>query len=262
MDPADPNISQPLDHRVIDEQAIAERYVTGRLPADLVAAFEEHYLECAECVARVEEAERLQRGLARAAAQEVARTAVTGGLLARLWRQRALRAAVPILLLALAIGPAFWQQTRVERLESELAAARTAIDENRVDESAAVQAGGKLVELSPLRGDALSGEATGGEPSTVLGLPFDADVPLVFALDVPPVPDALGYRVDLYDEAGTLLWQSSVGPLDPYDRLVLTLPAGRLPAGNVELRTVAVPIAPELGEQTVARFPLSVLRVM
>ena len=252
MDSIDLDPEQPLDHRVIDEQAIAERYVTGRLPADLVAAFEEHYLECADCVARVEEVERLQRGLARVAAQEVAKTAVAGGLLARVWRHRALRVITPVLLLAVAIGPAAWQQARVASLEAELDTARATLDA-----TAAPQAGGKLVELSPLRGESAGSEP----PATVLGLPFESTEPLVFVLDVPSLPDARGYRVDLHDEAGTVVWRSSVGPLDPRGRLVLSLPADRMPTGNVELHAVAVPVAPGHGERTVARFPLAVLRV-
>ncbi|HKI03732.1 MAG TPA: zf-HC2 domain-containing protein, partial [Thermoanaerobaculia bacterium] len=67
-----------MDHQTIDSgndlDNIAERYVTGRLPSEEAARFEEHYLDCPSCCARVEAAERLQRGLRRLAEQAAVRT--------------------------------------------------------------------------------------------------------------------------------------------------------------------------------------------
>src|SRR3954447_12283583 len=56
-----------IDHPAIDADNTTERYVTGRLPPEEAARFEEHYLDCPSCCARVEAAERLQRGLRRLA---------------------------------------------------------------------------------------------------------------------------------------------------------------------------------------------------
>ncbi|HSS49155.1 MAG TPA: zf-HC2 domain-containing protein, partial [Thermoanaerobaculia bacterium] len=62
-----------MDHSTIDAGNVAERYVTGRLSPEDAASFEEHYLDCPSCIARVEAAERLQRGLRRLAEEAAVR---------------------------------------------------------------------------------------------------------------------------------------------------------------------------------------------
>jgi hypothetical protein len=53
-----------MDHRFIDENAIAERYLKHSLDPHEVASFEEHMVDCQECQDRVLLAEmfRLRRG--------------------------------------------------------------------------------------------------------------------------------------------------------------------------------------------------------
>ena len=64
---------EAMDHQSIDSGNVAERYVTGRLAPEEAASFEEHYLDCPSCCARVEAAERLQRGLRRLAEESAVR---------------------------------------------------------------------------------------------------------------------------------------------------------------------------------------------
>ncbi len=52
-----------MDHRLIEAEAVVERYVTGRLTDEESLQFEEHFLDCAQCIENVEITERLQRGL-------------------------------------------------------------------------------------------------------------------------------------------------------------------------------------------------------
>jgi hypothetical protein len=111
-----------MDHWTIDSGNVAERYVTGRLTTDEAASFEEHYLDCQECCARVETVERLQRGF-----QRLAEQAVTGGqpawsALAARHRPRLLLAAAA--LLALALLPAGLALREIRHLRGELAQAR------------------------------------------------------------------------------------------------------------------------------------------
>ncbi|HTQ80487.1 MAG TPA: zf-HC2 domain-containing protein [Thermoanaerobaculia bacterium] len=116
-----------MDHAAIDENHIAERYVQGRLEPEEARRFEEHFLGCAECLERVELAERLQAGLQRAAvrrAATAAAAAVVGGIALRSrLRQRLLAGLAFLLALAL---PTALLLPRVLRLDRELAAARLA----------------------------------------------------------------------------------------------------------------------------------------
>jgi len=110
-----------MDHQAIDAGNVAERYVTGRLSPEEAAGFEEHYLDCPSCIARVEAAERLERGLRR-----LAEEAAAGGSRSS-WGSRppqwaALAAAA---VLALTLGPAWLLELReARRLRSDLAQAK------------------------------------------------------------------------------------------------------------------------------------------
>jgi anti-sigma factor RsiW len=61
-----------MDHRLIDEQQVAERYVTHTLGAAERAAFEAHLVDCQECADRLLLAEMFH---ARNGASKAARTA-------------------------------------------------------------------------------------------------------------------------------------------------------------------------------------------
>ena len=62
-----------MDHRERDKHHTAERYLLGLLPPDERAAFEEHFVGCAECIVALEHAEALQDGILAVAADEAAR---------------------------------------------------------------------------------------------------------------------------------------------------------------------------------------------
>ena len=42
-----------MDHRYIDENGVAERYLERGLPADVHDAFESHLVDCEECADRL-----------------------------------------------------------------------------------------------------------------------------------------------------------------------------------------------------------------
>lgn len=132
-----------MDHAYVDDNQVAERYLMGRLPPEEAARFEEHSMSCAECLDRLEAAEKLRLGLRTVAAHEVAREvarevgaeAVKAGLLARLMRSRLAPAALTGLLglLVVALLPAgyLWQQNG--RLEGELARTREELSRSAHD---------------------------------------------------------------------------------------------------------------------------------
>jgi hypothetical protein len=114
-----------MDHRQIDEENVAERYVTGRLSSTETAAFEEHFLDCPECCARVDAAQRLERGLHKLA-EEAAADLPRGPRLARWSRSPWPALAAAALLLALLL-PAWLGVREIRRLRNELTSARQAL---------------------------------------------------------------------------------------------------------------------------------------
>ncbi|MDX2000224.1 MAG: zf-HC2 domain-containing protein [Thermoanaerobaculia bacterium] len=107
-----------FDHTQRDRDLVIERYLAGRLPADETESFEEHYLDCPDCLDQLEAARGLRRGLATVAAEDAER-APRG---ARRW----LLLAAAALLVALL--PAVWLGLETRRLGSELAATRDRLD--------------------------------------------------------------------------------------------------------------------------------------
>src|SRR5688572_16725505 len=115
-----------MDHRRIDEQNIAELYVTGRLSPEDEETFESHLLECSECRESVGWADDLRTSIRAVAAEDAARASLQLGFLA--WVSRRTRTAraglLMAALLAVAALPA-WLQADRARLARELTEARS-----------------------------------------------------------------------------------------------------------------------------------------
>jgi hypothetical protein len=110
-----------MDHAYIESHSLVELYHQRALPADEEARFEEHFVDCPQCMEQLELARGLQRGLRSVAAEEAARAAVAAGLFAWLARRGRLAQwgmALAALLLA-AVLPALWLRAghRGERRE-------------------------------------------------------------------------------------------------------------------------------------------------
>jgi len=106
-----------MEHTYIEEHQIAECYLIGNLSAEERMRFEEHFVDCRECVARLETTRDLRAGLRMVAADE----ALHVGLLA--WIVRVFRTRQAILLtgLILLIGLSttlFIQEWRSDRRDS------------------------------------------------------------------------------------------------------------------------------------------------
>ncbi len=100
-------VSRPaaMDHRYIDQFAVAQRYLDHALPAEERAAFEAHLVDCQECTDRVLLAEMFHARQANGAGPRNPPSASQSTLILRLkpW-QLALLAIIAILALAI---PAF-----------------------------------------------------------------------------------------------------------------------------------------------------------
>lgn len=238
-----------MDHQIIEDENVAERYVAGKLAADEEALFEEHYLDCQECITRVEDAERLHRGLQRVAAEETAAVArrlgvlgVLGGL-AALVRSR--RGALGLtLLLALVALPAALGLWQAGRLRHELAAAHQALQTARQPQVVAA-----IFTLSPFR-------ASGFEPGPVQPIPLPAEPGwIVLSLDTGGAAYP-SYRATLLAAADRVVWRGSDLKLDASGTLNLSLYSTFLSPGDYLLRLEGLPASGE--PVPVARFPLRV----
>lgn len=203
-----------MDHTTIEEQHIAERYVMGRLPAEEVARFEEHYLTCEECLDRLQLAERFHLALRGLAAEDSARATGVGILaaLARLaqWQRTLLAAG---LLFAIALPTAQW--VRLAREQQQLSGP---------------QAISTLLPLSPVRSS-----SSREEPVAQLTLTKGSER-VAFSLDAIGAVDRGPLHIVLADPSGVTLWRSPPTLPDAAGQLLISLPSNLLKAGDHELR--------------------------
>ena len=269
-----------MNHQAIDSGNIAERYVTGRLSPEEAASFEEHYLDCPSCCARVEAAERLQRGLRRLAEE----AAVSGGSRPTSWSRSPRLALAAAALIAVALVPAWLELGEIRRLRSDLDATRetlartrtengsterlTAVEEElqrtRRDLAAEAakrealareisadrqpQANLPVVALTPVRGSA------GDGPVRSLNLP---EKPGWVAFWVEPGDDSFpAYRATLRTAQGTVVFQTSGLALNDLGALLVTIHSTSLAPGAYRLDLDGLPAngAPV----PVGRFPLRI----
>lgn len=254
-----------MDHRRIDEQNIAELYVTGRLSSEDEEIFESHLLECSECRESVGWADDLRTSIRTVAAEDAARASAQLGFLA--WVSRRTRSAraglLMAALLAVAALPA-WLQADRSRLARELTEARseartTAERPERpaapapapaapvVPDSSELE---KLAEENRLLAEQLRdsreqlaqvGEPQINTPIVSLGVvrgESDASVelgpapePILLSLELPQV-EYDTYRVTLLDNKNKTVWQK--GGLEPTasETLTILFPSERLKAGT------------------------------
>jgi hypothetical protein len=253
-----------MDHPTIDADNTAERYVTGRLPPEEAALFEEHYLDCPSCCARVESAERLQRGLRRLAEQ-----AAAGGSRSSSWSRSPRIGLAAAALLAVALLPAWLELREIQRLRSDLDSTREALagaqaDKGSADSLAAVegelretrrdlaaeaakrealaqevaadrqpQANLPVVPLTPVRG--------AGGPVRTLKLP---EKPGWVALWVEPGDaDFPVYRATLRTAQGAVVFQASRLALNDLGALLVTVHSTSLAPGAYRLDLDGLPTA-------------------
>lgn len=234
-----------MEHVTIEESNVAERYLLGQLDAEEASRFERHYLDCPECLERLELGKRLSQGLKDLAAEEGARLARTA-LLAWLVRGRPLKAALVLAVLAVAILPWAVLAPQVSRLAGEhdrLAGELTA--------ALAPQVRTPTYALSPER------SGPGEEPSTWVTL-HSAPEWVALALQLPPAESSAQYRVRLRPEGGELLWESAPLAGDAAGQVAMSVHSSWLPAADYVVELDA--LAPGREPRPVARFAFRVRR--
>jgi|SRR6185436_1341537 len=271
-----------MDHPTIDADSTAERYVTGRLTPEEAVRFEEHYLDCPSCCARVEAAERLQRGLRRLA--EAAAVSAPGGLRSSSsWSRSPWMGLAAAAMLAVALLPAWLQHREVRRLRSDLGATREALARTQAEKGSAGRLAAVEGELQQTRRD-LAAEA---EKREALAREMAADrqpqasipvVPLtpvrggtdgpVRTLKLPEKPgwvalwvepgdaDFPAYRATLRTSRGAVVFQASRLALNDLGALLVTVHSTTLAPGAYRLDLEGLPRAG--APVAVGRFPLRI----
>lgn len=252
-----------MTHAEIEERQITERYLQGKLSAEEIAQFEEHYLSCAECLDRLDTAEELAFSLKEAVAEGIAQVAAVRQLalvswLARLGRSRQTALLVSLFLVVLALPTLVYY--RGGRLVSELRDARSALAASTARERAGQASAERTLaherqERAALARDLaqarapqadvpllfLGGERgrnSAGEPTYRLRLPRHPGT-VVLSVPVEPAPDAT-WRVVLAraGTGGAEIWRSA--PLAVrQETLAVALPSALLAPGDYVLQVVA-----------------------
>lgn len=241
-----------MDHVTIEDDNLVERYLLGRLAAAEAARFEDHYLDCPECLEKLELSRRLRDGLREVTAEDGARLAGTALLAWLLRRGRRLRTGLAVALLGAVILPWTLLAPRVSRLagESERLAGELAL-------ALSPQVRTPVYSLSPER------SAPGEEPSTRITLRPTPEW-VVLALQLPPSPSPPpggpidGYRVRLFAAEGEPLWQGGPFVPDASGRVTLSVHSSWLEAADHTVELDGVTAEGEAGP--VARFAFRVRR--
>lgn len=124
-----------MDHKYINEFDLVERYLMGRLAAHESAQFEEHFVDCVQCVDQLKVTKGLMEGLRLVASDRTvdAGTQIPNGLRYHPRKSLAL-AAVVVALLALAGGVLLFNQIRGARAEADQARSASTQWERRYEE--------------------------------------------------------------------------------------------------------------------------------
>jgi Putative zinc-finger len=146
-------MERTMNHDDIENNDIADRYLMGQLAPEEADRFEEHYLSCQECLGRLDRAEKLQRGLKRAAAEDAARMVAVRqagflAVLARLGRSRLAGLAMAAALFVL-ILPGVLAYRELGRLGQELDRANEALAVRQQPEPAPVA---PVAPVNPVNG--------------------------------------------------------------------------------------------------------------
>ncbi|HXU30697.1 MAG TPA: zf-HC2 domain-containing protein [Thermoanaerobaculia bacterium] len=281
-----------MTHADIEERQIIDLYVMGKLPPEEAESFEDHYLDCPQCLDRLAAAESLERGFKRAARQDVARATVGRQLAALAWLGRLGRSrqmAVLLSCLLIAVGvPALLSFREIGARDRELAIARSALEREHEKTSAGNRAASDAEalrgQLAASRRDLdrerqkrtavaeqleqarrpqgnvpflfLNAERGGAsrEPTFRLRMPKQGGW-IVLALEIDP-PYVASYGAILRDARGRELWRGADLRATEIEPLSLSFPATLLAPGDYTIEVSR----PAAGRSTPAgRFTFRIL---
>lgn len=215
-------------HEQIETENLAERYVTGKLPADESERFEEHFVTCSQCQDSLEAAERLRDALRSVSPEPVAVLQARPALPDRRgkWPRSAWLIAAG---LVIAAGLSTILAVRLARMGQELEQAKSAslAWQHRYDTAlsavrppaASQPVVGPTFFLSIGRGD----EAEAG-PGTRVDVPSNARW-VIFALDREFESGYQSLRASIKAASGNKVWEQSGLPADSRSPLSIAVPS-------------------------------------
>lgn len=221
-----------MDHKYIEDNHVAQSYLMGKLSPEEKERFEQHYLECDECLDQLRLAECLHRGLKAVAVEEMVARAAGSAVAVSWWHRlgRWGRMSLAVLVLVVVVVPFATRSFRTPQISEPVAETQ-------------------LVLLSSTRSS--SNEiAPETRITRIAGSKY-----YTISLDLVD-PEHDQYQIRLLDGTGRSLWQSKSVQPDEMGALVLILPVSFLPAGEYSFEVAAIPAD---DDTTVASFPFLVL---
>jgi hypothetical protein len=257
-----------MDHDYINEHGVVSLCVAGKLSPEERAGFEEHFVDCQQCLEQIEVTAALREGLRQVAKEDAARPGVERPDAARLgitpqlapalwagagsWNRRGLLAYAMVVVVGLAA--IFFVDARYRR--SEVAEARrSAYDWERryaeerqarenlqrqqaqAADNAGKQGGDQGTLVASLQPAPLfflnvtRGTDEGSAPANRVAVSPAAPV-IALSLEFEKDPAFRSYRARLSDAAGRVLWSAENIPPPASDAIAITLPSHLLAKGN------------------------------
>lgn len=239
-----------MDHAHIEEHGLIDLYHRGQLPPEEEAAFEEHFVGCADCQERLQMARGFQRGLKTVVMEEVKEDIAKAGLLAWLVRRRWM--AVTALVLATVL-PALGYLAG----SREAAPMNTEASWRQLYDKERRSAEGLRQRLEQSERQRLAQvEATPAPPSPLVNTPVflltavrgeegatAVDVEsgwFSLAVDAGDDPRFESYRVTITDAQGRRVFRQKGLKPNALEAVLLTFPAGFLKPGEYRLELAGV----------------------
>ena len=223
-----------MNHQDIAQQQVVERYVAGRLSDEEVARFEEHMIDCRDCIDEVALVGDLRKGLEEAAADGVWKHAPLPQRLAPgLWEriQSALSFPAPAWALAgllLAAVPS-WMVIRSSQVE--MANLRAANQSLRTDLESRQPAKPSAIGVAALALSLTRGVDDGSGPLPRVRLNADQQA-LVLALEYAHDPAIQSFRATLVGVDGTAVATTASIEAPESDTIGVEFPSAGLGAGR------------------------------
>jgi hypothetical protein len=232
-----------MDHQRIEDTALPERYVTGRLDGPERALFEEHLVDCPTCLERIEASEGFAAGL-RAVSSPVGTPASTTFRPARrahrsTWLLVSTCAAglVGVVLMNARLGrearELVLERTATREARAQLTSTQQQLERERTSREAAEARLAALQRPTPVRIPVLALMAIRGTATPVVELTAGQSPFLLLAEREDP-PRFQSYLVTVRSTEGTVLWQGHVQP-SSRDAVVVALDSGHFAPGSYSL---------------------------
>jgi hypothetical protein len=227
-----------MEHTYIEENNLIDRYVRGTLPVDTRTAFEEHFLDCTECLDQLEVARSLRDAIRLSAvdltaAADTAPTQTIAGGWRGGWAWRWLSLAVTACLgIAVLAGGLLYQ--RLERTRQELAQNRLTsvhdLEKMRQSIESVPQAPPMVYVLNQSRGST--------EPVKTISIPATPRwIVLSAELDT---SQFRGYRVILRDATNQTIWRNDQLSAGSPDAIAVSIPSTLFKPGSYGLQVLGL----------------------